>query len=206
MSYLQIIKPILIRLIILKKQFFTFFYCLIVGLKYNSTWQFDGMPVVFKPPYWVKDRNRSIIIGDYFIANSRFSSNSIGCFQPVLLNARYPSAKIIIGNNVGISGCTIKAMEFVKIGNNVLIGSGALICDNDSHPLLPEDRCDYTKTKHKPIIIEDDVFIGARAIINKGITIGRGAIVAAGSVVSRNVPPFSIVGGNPAKLIRNLRE
>ena len=204
MSYVEIIKPLLIKLIMVKKHFFTFFYCLIVGLKYNRTWQFDGMPVVFKPRFWVKGRNDSIIIGNYFIANSRFSSNSIGCFQPVLLNARYPLAKIIIGNNVGISGCTIKAMELVKIGNNVLIGSGALISDNDSHPLLSNDRGDYTKTRHKPIIIEDDVFIGARAIINKGVTIGRGAIVGAGAVVTKDVPSFMVVGGNPARILKSI--
>jgi len=198
------IKSILIGLLKFKCKILTFIYCQIVGLKYNYTWQFYGLPVICKPRIWVKDRNKSIVIGDNFIANSRFSSNSIGSFQPVLLNARFPQAKIIIGNNVGISGCTIKAVELVKIGDNVLIGSGALISDNDSHPLFPGDRNDETKIKHKPIIIEDDVFIGARAIINKGVTIGKGAVVAAGAVVTKDVPPFMIVGGNPAKIIRSL--
>jgi acetyltransferase-like isoleucine patch superfamily enzyme len=56
--------------------------------------------------------------------------------------------------------------------------------------------------KRRPIIIEDDVWIGACAIILKGVTIGEGAIVAAGSVVTKNVEPYSLVGGNPAKLIK----
>jgi len=53
-----------------------------------------------------------------------------------------------------------------------------------------------------PIIVEDDVWIGARSLILSGVTIGKGAIVAAGSVITKNVPPYSIVGGNPAKIIR----
>ena len=125
----------LIKIIMFKRLLMTWIYCQVSGLKFNRTWQLMGRPVVLRPPFWVKDRKNRIIIGDHFSANSSFSSNSIGCFQPVMLNAYYSKSMIIIGNHVGISGSTIKAMELVKIGNNVLIGSGALISDNDSHPL-----------------------------------------------------------------------
>lgn len=188
-----------------KRLLMTWIYCQVSGLKFNRTWQLMGRPVVLRPPFWVKDRKNRIIIGDHFSANSSFSSNSIGCFQPVMLNAYYSKSMIIIGNHVGISGSTIKAMELVKIGNNVLIGSGALISDNDSHPLRVEDRNNNSKINCKPIYIDDGAFIGARAIINKGVHIGEGAVVGAGSVVTRHVPPRAVVAGNPARIVKYLK-
>ena len=199
------LKSILLKIIKLKRTIFTFLYCPFIGLKYNSTWQFIGKPVVLKPPFWISDRNDRISIGNNFKAISKFSSNSIGCFQPVMLNARYPKSKIIIGDNVGISGCTIKAMTLIQIGDNVIIGSGALICDNDSHPIDPKERNDDSKTVSKPIIIKNDVFIGARAIIMKGVEIGEGAVVGSGAVVTKNVIAYSIVAGNPAKFIKYIK-
>lgn len=195
------IKPYLLLLIQMRWKIYTFFYCLIFRIPYDCSWVFIGRPYIIRPPFWVKNRNDSIHLGKNFTAISKFSQNSIGVFQPVLLNARHAGSKIIIGNNVGISGCTIKAMELVFIGNNVLIGSGVLISDNDSHPLLASERNDNSKIAVKRIIIEDDVFIGARSIILKGVTIGKGAVVGAGSVVSHDVEPYTIVGGNPATII-----
>ena len=94
----------------------------------------------------------------------------------------------------------------IKIGNNVLIGSGCLITDTDSHPLKWDDRLrnDDSKTKSKPIIIEDNVFIGARSIILKGVTIGYGSVIGAGSVVTQSIPPNVVACGNPAKIIKKL--
>ncbi len=88
------------------------------------------------------------------------------------------------------------------IGNRVLIGSGALITDNDAHPVHVVPRR-YSKEKigALPVVIEDDVFIGARAIILKGVHIGKGAVVGAGAVVSKDVPALSIVAGNPATIM-----
>jgi acetyltransferase-like isoleucine patch superfamily enzyme len=117
-------------------------------------------------------------------------------------------SKIIIGDNVGISGSTINATTTITIGDNVLIGSGCIITDTDSHPLGIEDRIrnDYSKTKSSPIVICNNVFIGARSIILKGVTIGEGAIIGAGSILSSNVPPFSIYAGNPAKFIKKVEK
>ncbi len=119
-----------------------------------------------------------------------------------------PNATIEIGDDVGMSGCSITAREKVSIGNRVLIGSGVLIFDNDAHPICPANRrYNYEGVVSKPVIIHDDTFIGARAIIMKGVEVGEGSIVAAGSIVTKSVPPFSIVGGNPAKIIKtNIKE
>ena len=88
----------------------------------------------------------------------------------------------------------------------MLIGSGCLITDTDSHPLNWEDRLhnDDSKTKSKPIIIEDNVFIGARSIVLKGVTIGRGSVIGAGSVVIHSVPSNVVACGNPARVIKKL--
>jgi acetyltransferase-like isoleucine patch superfamily enzyme len=108
---------------------------------------------------------------------------------------------VIIGDDVGMSGCSITAENQIKIGNRVLVGAGALIIDSDAHPLSPEDRATRQSARTAPIEIQDDVFIGARAIILKGVRIGYGAVVGAGAVVAKNVPARAIVAGNPARVV-----
>ena len=95
------------------------------------------------------------------------------------------------------------------IGDNTIIGSGCLITDTDSHPILAAERNlpgwpNYTKSK--PIVIGKNVFIGARSIVLKGVTIGDGAVVGAGSVVTKDVPANTIVAGNPAKVIKTINQ
>jgi acetyltransferase-like isoleucine patch superfamily enzyme len=118
-----------------------------------------------------------------------------------------PGAKIEIGEDAGISGSSLVAAVSVLIGARVLIGAGARIFDTDFHPLTAKNRryeSDWTKIPAAPVVIEDDVFIGTGAIVCKGVTIGKGSIVAAGAVVVKDVPPMTIVGGNPAKPIGNV--
>ena len=107
---------------------------------------------------------------------------------------------------MGISGSTINATTTITIGDNVMIGSGCLITDTDSHPLHWKDRLEEKNelTACAPITIGDNVFIGARSIILKGVTVGEGAVVGAGSVVSKDVPPYTVVCGNPAKIVKTL--
>ena len=156
--------------------------------------------------WFLKQNNGKIIIGDNFKCNNKVTSNSIGLIQPCVFNISSSGSRIIIGNNVGISGSTINATTTITIGDNVMIGSGCLITDTDSHPLHWKDRLEERNelTRRAPITIEDDAFIGARSIILKGVTIGKGAVIGAGSVVSKDVPPFAIVCGNPAKIVKTL--
>lgn len=87
-----------------------------------------------------------------------------------------------------------------------MIGAGCLITDSDHHSIDWKVRCllGDTDKKTAPIVIEDYVFIGARSIILKGVTIGEKSIVAAGSVVVKNIPSGEMWGGNPAKFIKKI--
>ncbi len=113
-------------------------------------------------------------------------------------------------------GARIWSAELIQIGDRVLISHGVNIYDNDTHPVSPLLRHQQFKSiisgahpldidlKEKPVFIEDDVLIGSSATILKGVTIGEGAVVGAGSVVTRDVPPYTIVAGNPARVIREI--
>lgn len=162
---------------------------------WNSSWRLYGFPV------FEKHKKASIIIGEKLFAMSTSKHNSLGIFQKVMIKATHAGAEIIIGDNLGISGATISCGKKITIGNNVLIGSGAMIADNDAHPIHYAERDIASKVKMAAVQIDDDVFIGARSIILKGVHIGRGAVVGAGSVVTKNVPAMAIVAGNPAKVV-----
>lgn len=107
---------------------------------------------------------------------------------------------VSIGNGTYINRNTLLVCESnIKIGANCKISWDVTIMDSDLHPLNSEE------TIHKPVNIEDKVWIGCRCIILKGVTIGEGAVIAAGSIVTKNVPPYTIFGGNPAKFITNVK-
>lgn len=175
-------------------------YSLIVGLRPDWTWRFCGLP-------WIRvgGRGSAIKIGRHFSAVSKMDNNSFGIIQRVMIRTVGHGARIEIGDNVGVSGCTISASESIRIGNNVLIGSGAIIADSDAHPIDPDERRMGGGGKSAPIVIEDDVFIGARAIILKGVTIGRGSVIGAGAVIAKSIPPYSIAVGNPARIVGDSR-
>jgi len=118
-----------------------------------------------------------------------------------MITAWGKNAIVEIGDDVRISGCSITAEKHIKIGNRVMIGSGVLIMDTDAHPLDAEERQKNFAPKTAPVVIEDEVFIGTRAIILKGVRIGQGAVIAAGAVVTKDVPHGSIAAGNPAKIL-----
>ena len=169
------------------------------GVPYKKSWIWHGWPLIK-----CGGEGSSITIGEHFVACSLSLQNAIGVNQRVVIRTCSPNAHIRIGDNVGVSGCTISANRSITIGSRVLIGSGALIMDNDAHPLDYRSRMSGSKGASSPIIIEDDVFIGARAIILKGVKIGLGAVVGAGAVVTKDVPQMCVVAGNPARIVKSI--
>lgn len=114
-------------------------------------------------------------------------------------------AELTIGNNVGMISTRMWGHDSVTIGNNVKIGACVLITDTDAHPLdYLARRTSNEGTKSAPIIIEDDVWVGAHSIILKGVTIGARSIIGAGSVVTKSIPVDCVATGNPCKVIKRL--
>ena len=143
-------------------------------------------------------------IGDNFIFTSGRSTNPlVGNIEGSIRVEK--NAKLIIGNNIGMSSSFIWATKGIQIGNNVKIGAGTMIIDSDMHSLNYLERrslMDKELAVKKEITIGDDVLIGSRAMILKGVSIGQHSIVGAGAVVSKDVPPDTIVAGNPARIIK----
>ena len=115
--------------------------------------------------------------------------------------AALPGGSLKIGDRTFInSGVSICAQTSVEIGADCAIGNHTLIMDTDFHVIGDINRCPAAV----PVLIEDEVWLGARVTVLKGVRIGRGAVVAAGAVVTRDVAPYTLVGGVPARPIRTL--
>lgn len=168
-----------------------------LGVTIGPACSFAGYPVIRLAP------GARISLGPGVRVLSRADSNPAGLPHPTMLAAVGPESVITIGAGTGISGASIVARTGVTIGRNVLLGAGACIWDTDFHPLDPQARREHPTrgARTGPVRIEDDVFIGARAVILKGVTIGWGAVVGAGAVVTRDVGPGQVVAGNPAEVI-----
>ena len=125
---------------------------------------------------------------------------SFALFPP--FNTDY-GKNITFGKNVFInSGCKFQDQGGITVGNNALIGHNVVLATLD-HNICVSKRVELFAA---PIVIEDNVWIGANVTVTSGVTIGKGSIVAAGAVVTKDVPEYSIVGGVPAKVIRELTE
>jgi acetyltransferase-like isoleucine patch superfamily enzyme len=127
-------------------------------------------------------------------------------------------SEIRIGNNVYIGGHTsLDCVSSIVVEDDVLISYQCIIADSDNHSLVYRIRKqdvadwkrgyhDWTTTATAPVTIKRGAWIGARSMILKGVTIGEGGIIAAGSVITKEVPAWTIVGGNPARVIRELSD
>ena len=111
---------------------------------------------------------------------------------------------ISIGKRVGINGSTIYCTDTILIGDGTMIAPGCIICDTDGHHIdNPEERWNL-KGPSAPIVIGRNVWIGTRSIVLKGVTVGDGTVIGAGSVVTKDLPSGVLAAGVPAKVIRKL--
>lgn len=167
-----------------------------------------GCPLIFNK------KGATMTFGKNVTVKSSFLSNLVGLYSRSIICTRTPTAKITLGDNVGISGATIYARSSITIGDNTCIGGNAKILDNDFHPIEWEERNRLMQTivgpeendliPTKPIEIGKNCFIGCNTIILKGTVLGDGCVVGAGAVVSGKFPPNSVIAGNPARILRTL--
>ena len=130
------------------------------------------------------DENSELVVGKFSV----FYGGDIICFK---------NSKLEIGSGFFNSNIKIRCTESIKIGQDVAISHNVTIMDSDSHELTNEG---YKKTK--PINIGNHVWIGSQAMILKGVNIADGAVIAAGSIVTNDVPSNCLVAGVPAKIIK----
>jgi acetyltransferase-like isoleucine patch superfamily enzyme len=128
-----------------------------------------------------------------------------------------PGASVEVGDRSFIGGSQLICSDHISIGDDVLIAWGCTIVDHDSHSVVfSERRSDvadwidgmknWSDVPRARVKISDKAWVGFNSIILKGVILGEGAIVAAGSVVTKDVPDWTIVGGNPARIIREIPE
>jgi acetyltransferase-like isoleucine patch superfamily enzyme len=173
----------------------------IVGVSITGRLTIVGAPIVDVYP------KSDVSIHDGVTLVSSCWWTALGVSRPVIIRTLSPEAKISIGAGSGLSGTTLCSVVGISLGERVLCGSDVLIADTNFHPIDDFPRVDLPMPACNPsdaIVIEDDVFLGARSIVLKGVTIEAGTVVGAGSVVSGSLPRGVVAAGNPARVIRSL--
>lgn len=169
------------------------------GIPWGRGWRLYGMPLI------QRYRGSAIALGDRLELRSWRSANPLTPVRPVVLATRRRGARIEIGDDCGLTGTAIVAFERVAIGNRVLVGANTTIVDSDFHSLAPGERClGGDAAAAREVVIGDDVFLGLQCIVLKGVRIGCGAVVGAGSVVTRSIPAGVVAAGNPARVVGRL--
>lgn len=162
--------------------------------------------ICFGRPFINLSLNGKLILGNNLKLRSYSRYSDTGENRPSKLIV-HGNGVLTIGNNVGITSSLICCWQSITIGDNVKIGGGNQIFDTNYHSIdsaLRNSNEDKLYTKTAPIRIGDNVFIGTACIICKGVSIGNNSIIAAGSVVTKDIPANEIWGGNPASFIRKI--
>lgn len=155
--------------------------------------------IFYGKPKFVRHHRSHITVGDDCRFRSHRYSNLIGVNHPCIIATHSSHAKLIIGNACGFSGTTIGCFSQITLGNNVRCGANTLITDSDWH------QDDSRVSGPKPVIIEDNVWLGYGVLVMKGVNIGTNSIIGAGSIVVSDIPANVIAAGNPCKVIRELK-
>jgi acetyltransferase-like isoleucine patch superfamily enzyme len=147
---------------------------------------------------------------------ARLSIGAGSIFQGMVACDR-DGAEVAIGRNTFFGHSSIVTALRVEIGDDVLVSWGCTFVDHDSHSPSWERRSgdvrdtyigrkDWNGVTVRPVVVRNKAWIGFNVIVLKGVTIGEGAVVAAGSVVTRDVPDYTLVAGNPARIVRSVRD
>lgn len=146
-----------------------------------------------------RNKDAVITIGNKCRFMSISWGNNIGLNHKCMLSAE-KDARLMIGNKCSFSGVSLRCFTQITIGNNVRVGANCLILDGDAHQEDPRSG------KNKPIVIEDNVWLGGNVVVKKGVTIGRNSVIGMNSVVTKNIPANSIAIGNPCVVVKRFDE
>jgi acetyltransferase-like isoleucine patch superfamily enzyme len=154
-----------------------------------------------KAPFSVRLRGRAHLRGSgEIVLNEGVSLN--GTVVPIEL-ITYESGRIEIGKHTFINyGSSIAARASVAIGSYCHLGHYMFVMDNDQHDVIRHNELPPSK----PVVIEDNVWIGSKVVILPGVRIGTRAVIGAGSIVTKDIPPRCVAAGNPARVLRHLTE
>ena len=169
------------------------------GIPWGRGWRFHGTPII------QKHRRSRMIFGAGLQLRSYVRSNPMAPNHPVILATWQEGASLEVGSDFRMTGGSICSADRIVIGNHVVVGANTIIIDTDFHSLdSAHRRINPSEGRTSIVVIQDDVFIGMNCLILKGVTISRGSVIGAGSVVTTDVPPYVVVAGNPAKIVREL--
>jgi acetyltransferase-like isoleucine patch superfamily enzyme len=172
-----------------------------LGISADDSARYYGMPIISLVS------GSSIHVGKAVVLCSDSRFTALGVSRPVVLRTTRAGASVRIGDNSGLSGSVICAAQSIIVGRDCLIGADVMIVDNDFHSIKADGRRGNNQEEDiavSPVVIEDNVFIGARAIVLKGVRIGCNSVIGAGSVVVSSIPANCIAAGNPARVLRQI--
>lgn len=175
------------------------FILLLSGIKSGKQLRITGRMNLYVHP------TAKIKLGHKVRINSGFSENPVGGASRMGIWVG-PNAQLTIGNNVGMSNSTLVCMQRVTIGDDVFIGGDCKIYDTDFHAVPAAARLQNAPPRTAPVHIGSKTFIGGHSIILKGVSIGEGAVIGAGSVITKDIPPYQIWAGNPAKYVADVTD
>jgi acetyltransferase-like isoleucine patch superfamily enzyme len=162
------------------------------GLRIGTGCRFLGVPILRRYPYSTISIGRQCT----FISSSRY--NFIGINHPCAISTHNTTASLVIGEQCGFSGTAIGCALDIRIGNRVRCGANTIITDTDWH------TDDLRTSPNAPVVIEDDVWLGVNVTVLKGVRIGGGSVIGAGSVVATDIPAGVVAAGTPARVLRTL--
>jgi len=162
-------------------------------------------PTLCGRPFVSRFEGSKILFGRAVRLDSSRRNNPLGGEKPCILRTMTSTARLILGDRVGLSSSTIVSGSSIEIGEDTILGAGSMVLDNDFHaPGIGFSwLTEYSKNSN-PVKIGRGCFIGARSIILKGVTLGDRVVIGAGSVVTKDVPAYSVAAGNPARVVRTI--